>query len=93
MLEREIEKALVKEVKNRGGMALKFISPGVSGVPDRLILFPNGIMSFIELKATGKRMRPLQIKRKWQLQELGFHVYCVDSINQIGGILDEICSA
>lgn len=92
MREREVEKALTKEVKKCGGLALKFISPGMSGVPDRLIMIKGGKLAFIELKAPGKKMRPLQIKRKEQLEALGFKVYCIDDKNQIGGVLDEICS-
>lgn len=90
MLEKEIEKALTTAVKKRGGLALKFVSPGMSGVPDRLVLLPSGKIAFIELKAPGKKMRPLQIKRKRQLELLGFKVYCIDQKEQIGGLLDEI---
>ena len=46
----------------------------------------------MELKAPGKRMRPLQLKRKRQLESLGFPVYCIDQPDQIGGMLDEICA-
>lgn len=90
MVEKEIEQMLVKKVKKRGGWALKFISPGVNGVPDRLVLMPEGRMAFVELKAPGKKMRPLQIKRKGQLEALGFLVYCIDDPKQIGGILNGI---
>lgn len=92
MRERDIEKALVQAVKKRGGLALKFISPGMSGVPDRLILLPTAKLVFLELKAHGKSMRPLQIKRKRQLEKFGFLVYCLDNISAIGGVLDEICA-
>ena len=92
-LESSIEKALIKAVKQRGGIAFKFLSPGVTGVPDRLVLLPNGKIAFIELKAPGKVMRPLQIKRKRQLEALGFLVYCVDSTGMIGDVLDEICAS
>lgn len=92
MREREVEKALTVAVKKLGGMALKFISPGMIGVPDRLVLLPKGKMAFIELKAPGKQMRPIQIKRKRQLEVLGFKVYCLDRVEQIGGVLDEICA-
>lgn len=91
MRESDIEKALTIAVKKRGGLALKFISPGMSGVPDRLIMVKGGKLAFIELKAYGKKMRPLQIKRKRQLEELGFKVYCIDNIEMIEGVLDEIC--
>ncbi|OCA97854.1 VRR-NUC domain-containing protein [Clostridium beijerinckii] len=90
MLESEIEKTLIIEVKKRGGMALKFISPNLAGVPDRMILMDDGKMAFAELKAPGKKLRPLQIKRKAQLESLGFNVYCIDSKEQIGEILDAI---
>lgn len=92
MRESEIERILTLEVKKRGGLALKFISPGMSGVPDRLIMMEGGKLAFIELKAHGMKMRPIQIKRKRQLEALGFLVFCIDSKEQIGGVLDEICS-
>jgi hypothetical protein len=92
MRESDIEKTLTIAVKKCGGLALKFISPGMSGVPDRLIMIKGGKLAFIELKAPGKKMRPLQIKRKRQLEELGFLVYCIDNKDQVGGVLDEICA-
>ena len=88
--ERDIERKLVAAVKKAGGLALKFVSPGYDGVPDRLILMPGGIACFAELKAPGKKMRPLQMNRKEMLEGLGFQVYCIDSIDLIGGVLDEI---
>ena len=76
-----------------GGLAPKFVSPGFDGVPDRLVLLPKGKIAFIELKAPGKVLRPLQVRRKRQLEALGFLVYRIDSPEQIGGILDEIQSS
>lgn len=93
MRERDIEKKLVKAVKSMGGLAPKFVSPGLDGVPDRLVLLPGGKFAFIELKAPGEKMRPLQVRRKKQLEALGFSVYCIDGPEQIGGILDEIYTA
>lgn len=90
MQEKYIEQKLVVAVKSMGGMALKFVSPGVDGMPDRIVLLPMGRIAFVECKATGKKMRPLQNKRKKQLEALGFLVYCLDDIEQIGGILSEI---
>lgn len=88
--EKRVEQALCRVVKKRGGMAAKFVSPGLDGVPDRLLLFKGGVSAFVEVKALGKQMRPLQLKRKKQLEQLGFQVYCIDNIEMIGGILDEI---
>ena len=90
MLEKTIEHKLTSAVKNMGGIAFKFTAPGINGVPDRLVLLPCGKLAFIELKAPGKDMRPLQVKRKRQLEQLGFSVYCIDSAEQIGGVVDAI---
>lgn len=92
LLESTVERHLREETKKRKGMALKFVSPGMNGVPDRIVLMPDGKMAFVELKAPGKKPRPLQLKRKRMLERLGFPVYVVDNIEQIGGILDEIQS-
>ena len=93
MIEKDVERALVRAVKNMGGVSPKFVSPGLDGVPDRIVLLPMGRIAFVELKSPGKKMRPLQIRRKKQLESLGFRVYCIDSTEQIGGVLNEICSA
>lgn len=93
VLEKTIEAKLVKEVKLMGGLALKFVSPGMDGVPDRIVLLPGGRMAFVELKSDGKKMRPLQVRRKAQLEALGFSVYCIDSVELIGGVLNEISSS
>jgi len=90
MTEKYIEQKLVAAVKKRHGMSPKFVSPGLNGVPDRLVLLPNGKFAFVELKATGKKMRPLQVKRKRQLESLGFLVYCIDGVDQIDEVLREI---
>jgi len=92
MQENVIERKLRTEAKRIGGIAAKFVSPGLDGVPDRLVLLPGGRCGFVELKAPGKKLRPLQEKRKKQLEALGFPVYCIDGIEQIGGVLDEIQS-
>ncbi|KOA19571.1 VRR-NUC domain protein [Clostridium homopropionicum DSM 5847] len=93
MLEKVIEKKLVAAIKKMGGIAAKFVSPGLDGMPDRLVLLPNGKMAFVELKAPGKKPRPLQLRRIKQLQQLGFACYVIDNDDQIGGILDEIQSS
>ena len=93
MREKETEQALVRSVKSIGGRCLKFTCPGFDGVPDRLVLLPNGKCAFVELKSPGKKPRPLQIKRINQLMALGFLVFVIDGKEQIGGILDEIQSS
>ena len=92
MREKIIEQNLVQAVRRMGGLAPKFTSPGWAGAPDRLVLLSSGRLAFVEVKAPGKILRPLQVRRKGQLEALGFRVYVIDRPEQIGGVLDEICS-
>lgn len=90
--EKKIEKKLVKRIREIGGLALKFVSPGYDGVPDRLILIEYGKIAFVEVKAPGEKPRPLQVSRINKIKSLGFKVYVLDDEKQIGGIIDEIQS-
>lgn len=90
MREKIIESRLVQEVQSRGSLCWKFTSPGTDGVPDRIVLMPGGKIAFVEVKAPGEKMRALQIRRKQQLERVGFSVYCLDSLEQIRPILDEV---
>ena len=90
MLENQIERQLKREIEKRGGKALKFTSPGTRGVPDRLVLLPGGRAVFVELKAPGEQLKPLQEKRAKELQILGFKVYRIDSISEIQGFIAEV---
>ena len=90
MREKEIERKLVIRTTQRGGVALKFVSPGCIGVPDRIVLLPGGHLGFVELKAPGQQPRPIQVRRIQQMQAMGFKVFVIDDIEQIGGVLDAI---
>ncbi len=90
MRESKIEKSLKDRVQDMGGIALKFVSPGMAGVPDRIVLIPNGKVVFVELKAPGKTIRPLQLKRKSQLEHLGFKVYLIDSLQGVDSFVKEV---
>ena len=93
MKEKTLERMLVHAVKNTGGLALKFVSPGMAGVPDRLVLFPGGKICFAEMKAPGKSPTDLQRLRHRQLRDLGFRVYVIDSKEKIGRMLEEMKNA
>lgn len=90
MREKLIEQKLVRAVKAAGGIAVKLVSPGFDGMPDRLVLLPGAKIAFVEVKAMGCKPRPLQIRRHVMLLELGFLVFLLDDERQIGGILNEI---
>lgn len=92
-LERDIERALVGMVKRHGGLCLKWVCPGWSGVPDRIILLPRARVIFAETKRPkGGKVSPLQ---KWwakQLGRLGFPhvwVYHHDDIQWLEQCIEE----
>lgn len=77
-LEKEIERKLVDMVKRHGGLCLKWVCPGWSGVPDRILLLPGGRVYFVETKRPkGGNLSALQKWWRKQLTELGFFSYVV----------------
>ncbi|CYU51068.1 VRR-NUC domain-containing protein [Streptococcus suis] len=90
MRERFVEQKLVSEVKKRGGICPKWVSPSFSGVPDRLVFLPNGKFGLVEVKAPDQKPRKLQVSRHKLFERLGFKVYVLDHIEMIGDVLDEI---
>lgn len=87
MREREIEKYLVDIVTGMGGKALKFVSPGCTGVPDRIVILPGGKVGFLELKAPGEKPRKEQAYRLRQLRALGCRAGFADSREDISWFL------
>lgn len=90
MREKSIEAKLVDAVKAAGGVCWKFTSPGTAGIPDRIVLLPSGRIAFVEVKASGEKLRPLQRLRIRTLRRLGFKAFVLDNPEQIGGIIDAI---
>lgn len=91
--ERDTENALTAATKASGGLCWKFTSPGTDGVPDRIVILPGGHIGFVEVKTTGAKPRPLQVRRLTQLDDLGVPVFVIDHPDQIEGVLDAIRSA
>jgi hypothetical protein len=78
-LERDIERLLVRRVESLGGTCEKFISPGKSSVPDRLITMPCGKIIFAEIKAPGKKPTALQARDHARRRAMGCDVRVIDS--------------
>ena len=89
MREKQIEQKLVKAVRNADGLCPKFVSPGLAGMPDRLILLPGRRLAFVEVKAPVEKPRLLQLHRHAQLRALGFRVHVLDDPAQIPEILEQ----
>ncbi len=92
LTEKELEQLLVEMVKSEGGEAYKFISPGRAGVPDRLIVLPNGKVGFVEVKSPKNKgqMRKIQIYEMRKLLGLGMKYYILNDPIQVPKILDDI---
>ena len=90
MLERQVEQALIREVRKHGGIAPKLTSPGTAGMPDRIVILPGGHICFVELKAPGQQPRPIQLRQMARLTNLGCMVRTIDHPNQIQELIEEI---
>ena len=90
LLANDIEKYLRVEIKKIGGIAYKLVSPGNLGVPDRLVLLPNGKIYFVELKAPGGKLRPTQVAQHRRISNLGFKVLTLDSKEAVNGFMNKI---
>lgn len=67
MRESAIEALLVRAVHQAGGRCYKWVSPGNSGVPDRIVILPDSRVIFVELKTETGRTSALQ---DWQIGTL-----------------------
>jgi hypothetical protein len=89
MLERDIEKALVRKVKSLGGIAEKFTSPAKRSVPDRLVTLPGGRIIFCELKRPGGKPTDAQKRDHLKRRLLGCDVRVIDNFELIDGFPGE----
>lgn len=83
MTERDLERLMIESVKQIGGRAYKWVSPGNNGVPDRIVFFPGGRVLFVELKTETGRESSLQKLQKRKLQRLGQCVYTVHGVREM----------
>lgn len=89
--EKDIEGKLRKQVEKQGGKCLKWVCPGWTGVPDRIILLPGGRVHFVETKKP-KRGRYSAMQDKWQqwLTELGFNYKRIKNDEELRAFINEI---
>ena len=87
--EKSTERFLCKEVKRLGGKAYKWVSPGCSGVPDRLVILPGGHVFFVELKSEGRESTVQQQNRQAEIAALGCTVYPdIDTKDKVRRLLE-----
>ena len=68
--EATVEARLRDEMTRRGCLCYKWVSPGNTGVPDRIIITPRGEFILIELKTERGRLSAVQ---KTQIRQLRAH--------------------
>ncbi len=92
MLENTVEKNVCRQVKARGGVAWKWVSPGRVGVPDRICILPGGKIVFVELKRPGLKdgRSPAQKKVFQILTRLGCEVWRIDDAEDFRRRLKEV---
>ena len=90
MKESAIEARLVRMVRERGGLCYKFVSPGNPGVPDRIVITPEGKTIYVELKTEAGRLANIQ---KWQQEEMkkrGVDVRVLHGLDQVKAFVEEV---
>lgn len=64
LTESGLEARLKREIEKRGGMCMKWVSPGTSGVPDRIVFLPGDRKYLVELKSPKYKLSRLSEVQK-----------------------------
>lgn len=88
--EKFLEDKLRKAIKRKGGLALKFTSPGTVGVPDRLIIMPGDKLYLVEMKCPDGEISPLQDAMQRLIQIIGTPVHNIFNETELNKFLDFI---
>ena len=90
MIERDIERYLVRQAKSLQGEVRKVMYIGHRGAPDRLLMLPAGVLVWIELKAPGKKPEPHQIREHVRMRQMGQRVAVIDSLEGVDALMKEL---
>ena len=88
--EKVVERKLVELVKINGGMCIKLLCDQLTGLPDRMCLFPGHKIVFVELKTTGRKPKRIQAYMHNKLRALGFRVEVIDTVESVINFVDDI---
>ena len=92
MIESTVEGYLGRQVRGLGGFCMKWVSPGSSGVPDRIVVLKGGRVIFVETKAPGKKPRALQRHLHAKLRSVGCDVRVIDTKEKVDLFIEEVRS-
>lgn len=85
--EAKVEQHLKKKVDELGGACYKWVSPGLTGVPDRIVLL-RGQVYFCELKSTDGEPSSAQERRMKELRNHGFQVFLLKGIKEVDWFIE-----
>ncbi len=80
--EKKIEQRLVKKIKEKGGLCLKWVSPSTTGVPDRLVFYKSKVVP-VELKDPKGKLSARQELMIKELQARGVQTHVLSSEQQV----------
>jgi len=90
MLEKEIERYLVRRIVEHGGVAYKWVSPGRAGVADRIVLLPGGVVWFVEIKTATGRLSPWQKVFAAEMRRMGMNYIVIRSKGEVDELLQRV---
>ncbi len=93
MKESTIEARLVKLVRSRGGLCYKFVSPGNPGVPDRIVITPDGRTIYVELKTEVGRLAAIQKFQHDEMRKRGAEVRTLKGMDEVRAFVEEVLPA
>ena len=92
LTESEIEQKMKDAVKARDGLFIKFVSPSTRGVPDRIVITPDGRVYFVELKKEGGSLSPIQRYMHGVFRRHNVEVYTLTGLQEcldfVRGVFD-----
>ena len=88
--EKYLERKLNEAVKMLGGESIKLEARLRAGLPDRMLLLPNGLIVFVELKTKGKKPTQIQTLTHERFRELGFKVEVIDNYNSLLKFIENV---
>ena len=90
MKESAIEAWMVRAVRSRGGLCYKWVSPGTTGVPDRIVILPGGRTIYVELKTEVGRLSEIQKHIHAELRKRGADVRTLYGLDQVKAFVEEV---
>lgn len=91
--ENKVERHLDSEIMKLGGITRKWVSPGVKGVPDRIVIV-SGNVWFVEVKTVDGHLSSWQereIKRLVSHGVVALAVYGVDGVDEFIEMVRDAC--